>query len=82
MSAPAIYLSNSTDFPSGLKLDPRTEVRFQTSDDPEAYLDFYMPTTRDRGWIQVTAAPFRSPLLYQHNSGLYLRSSAWKAFQP
>lgn len=77
-----IYLSNSRDFPSGLKLDSRTEVRFQPTDDLDAYLDFYMPTSRDQGWIQVTASPFRSVLLSQHNSGLFLRSAAWAEIRP
>jgi hypothetical protein len=75
--SPRIYLSNSLDFPSGLSLHPRTEVRFVPDpSQPDAYIDLYMPTTRDQGWIQVTTSPFHSVLLSQHNSGLFLCAAA------
>jgi hypothetical protein len=79
-----ITLHNNLDFPEGTPLHALTEVRINPSlsADPEAYLQFYTPTTRDRGWIQVTAAPFNSVLISQHNSGLYLRSAAYREINP
>ncbi len=49
-----ITIHNDLTLPGGFQLTRHSEVRFQTGDNKDEYLQMYMPSSRDQGWVQVS----------------------------
>lgn len=70
----SITIHDDLTLPEGFQLTKHSEVRFRTGPTMHEYLDLYMPTTRDHGWVQISTSPFHNPTVQLRNGSLMLRA--------